>query len=76
MFDDEGVEAQLRATGSLTAQGVIERILRAVTDFAEEPADDDVAVLALDLGARVTMSTSSSRSREAATVPPPRVGAC
>jgi hypothetical protein len=76
MFDDAGVESELRATMSLTAQGFAERILRAVAGFASEPSADDVAVLALDLGARVTTSTSSSRAEEGAAVPPPRVGAC
>jgi len=80
MLDDEGVEAELLASGSLAAQGAVERLLRAVETFAETPCIDDVAVLAMDLGSRVTMPTSgpasTTRARTADDGPPPRVGVC
>ena len=50
MFDDEGVEAVLAGSGRATAQGLAERLLRAVTDFSAAPPADDLAILVLGLG--------------------------
>jgi len=50
MFDDEGVEAVLAGSGRASAQGLAERLLRAVTDFSAAPPSDDLAILVLDLG--------------------------
>ncbi|MFJ4875378.1 SpoIIE family protein phosphatase [Streptomyces sp. NPDC088745] len=48
MFDDgEGVAAELARCAGLSAQGVAERITRAVHSFADEPPDDDLALLVL-----------------------------
>ena len=56
MFDDEGVEDQLRRTRSITAQGVADRLVRAVSDFSSDPRADDLAVLVLDVGATTVPS--------------------
>ncbi|MEU8886487.1 ATP-binding SpoIIE family protein phosphatase [Streptomyces sp. NPDC048442] len=48
LFDDgEGLAAELAGCAGLSAQGVAERITRAVHGFAEDPPDDDVALLVL-----------------------------
>ncbi|MCX5201278.1 SpoIIE family protein phosphatase [Streptomyces sp. NBC_00237] len=48
MFDDEeGLAVELAQCVGLSAQGVAERITRAVHSFASEPPDDDLALLVL-----------------------------
>jgi serine phosphatase RsbU (regulator of sigma subunit)/anti-sigma regulatory factor (Ser/Thr protein kinase) len=51
MFDDAGVEAELLRSGTFSAQGVADRLVRAVADFSDMPCADDLAVLVLDVGA-------------------------
>ena len=46
MFDDgDGLARALAGCVGLTAQGVAERIRRAVHEFAEAPPGDDLALL-------------------------------
>ncbi|GAA1354210.1 hypothetical protein GCM10009612_16140 [Streptomyces beijiangensis] len=48
MFDDgDGLAKVLAGCVGLTAQGVAERVRRAVYDFGEKPLDDDLALLVL-----------------------------
>ncbi|MEV0091472.1 SpoIIE family protein phosphatase [Streptomyces sp. NPDC050738] len=48
MFDDaDGLTKVLAGCAGLTAQGVAERIRRAVYDFGDKPLDDDLALLVL-----------------------------
>lgn len=50
MFDDEGVEAVLVSSEGTSAQGVADRLLRAVDAFSVAPPSDDLAILVLGLG--------------------------
>ena len=50
MLDDDGVVAELQRVGSLPAQAVAERLLRLVVEFTDEPASDDMAIMALRVG--------------------------
>ncbi len=50
MLDDEGVAADLAQVGKMPAQAVAQRLLRLVVEFADEPASDDLAILALRVG--------------------------
>ncbi|MDJ0464532.1 hypothetical protein [Streptomyces sp. H27-C3] len=48
MFDDgDGLAAALGRCAGLSAQGIVERIMREVYDFSPVPLDDDVALLVL-----------------------------
>jgi serine phosphatase RsbU (regulator of sigma subunit)/anti-sigma regulatory factor (Ser/Thr protein kinase) len=46
-LDDDGVAAELATLGALPAQAVAERLRKLVVEFAEEPPQDDMAILAL-----------------------------
>ncbi|MER5882299.1 ATP-binding SpoIIE family protein phosphatase [Streptomyces sp. NPDC001941] len=51
MFDDgDGLQQALARCARMTAQGVADRIRRAVHDFSEEPPGDDLALLVLQAG--------------------------
>ncbi|GAA2984419.1 ATP-binding SpoIIE family protein phosphatase [Streptomyces fulvorobeus] len=48
MFDDgDGLARALEGCAGLSAEGIADRIKRAVHDFAERPPDDDLALLVL-----------------------------
>ncbi len=50
MFDDgDGLARALAACAGLSADGIAERIRRAVHAFAEQPPDDDLALLVLQV---------------------------
>lgn len=51
MLGEDGLAAELQHTRLLTAQTVAERVRRIVVDFAETPQRDDMAVLAIRVGA-------------------------
>ncbi len=51
MLDDDGVSSELDAARRLSAQAVADRLRRLVVEFAPEPHRDDLAVLALRIGA-------------------------
>lgn len=51
MFDDEdGLATALAGCAGLSADGIADRIKRAVHEFAERPPDDDLALLVLQAG--------------------------
>ncbi|MFF1465369.1 SpoIIE family protein phosphatase [Streptomyces sp. NPDC058330] len=51
MFDDgDGLAQALAACAGLSADGIADRIKRAVHAFAEQPPDDDLALLVLQVG--------------------------
>lgn len=51
MFDDgDGLSRALVSCSGLSADGIADRIKRAVHEFAERPPDDDLALLVLQAG--------------------------
>jgi serine phosphatase RsbU (regulator of sigma subunit) len=51
MLGEDGAAAELDAARSLPAPVVAERLRRAVVEFSTEPQRDDLAILALRVGA-------------------------
>ena len=52
MLDDDGVVAELAGAGGFSAQMVADRLSNAVAGFADEPSQDDLAILVLRMGLR------------------------
>jgi serine phosphatase RsbU (regulator of sigma subunit) len=52
MLEEKGLLVELAQSGDLPAQAVAERIRRLVGDFTEAPQADDMAVLAIRVGAK------------------------
>jgi serine phosphatase RsbU (regulator of sigma subunit) len=52
MLEEKGLLVELAQAGDLPAQVVAERIRRLVGDFTDAPQADDMAVLAIRVGAK------------------------